>query len=181
MGQFCSSILGKSNWVPHWLNKVEEVHFMKILSTSHGNHFHFFLICPTGKVRVTVMDMAYITWVRDVLGMRCLAYELFVVRVVLGTIFFFFFWGGGLLFLCTTCLGYELSIIRSHKCICLTHWGRVTHKCVGKLTIIVLVQTMACRLDGAKLLSELARNIVMLILPRRFRCQGWMSAHTGVG
>ena len=34
---------------------------------------------------------------------------------------------------------------------CLTHWGRVTHICVGKLT---LVQIMACRLNGAKPLSE---------------------------
>ena len=37
----------------------------------------------------------------------------------------------------------------------LTHWGRVTHiyVCVGKLTII-LVQIMACRLNGVKPLSE---------------------------
>ena len=33
----------------------------------------------------------------------------------------------------------------------LTHWSRVTHWCVGKLS---LVQIMACRLDGAKPLSE---------------------------
>ena len=35
---------------------------------------------------------------------------------------------------------------------CLTHWGRVTHICVGNLTI--LVQIMACRLAGSKPLSE---------------------------
>ena len=34
----------------------------------------------------------------------------------------------------------------------LTHWGRVTLICVGKLTIIVSI--MACRLVGAKPLSE---------------------------
>ena len=34
----------------------------------------------------------------------------------------------------------------------LTHWGRVTHICVGNLTS--LVQIMACRLDGAKPLPE---------------------------
>ena len=33
----------------------------------------------------------------------------------------------------------------------LTHWGRVTHIGVGKLS---LVQIMACHLDGAKPLSE---------------------------
>ena len=36
--------------------------------------------------------------------------------------------------------------------IALTHWGRGTHICVSKLTIIV--QIMACRLAGAKPLSE---------------------------
>ena len=34
----------------------------------------------------------------------------------------------------------------------LTHWGRVTHICVGNLTIID--SDMACRLDGAKPLSK---------------------------
>ena len=34
----------------------------------------------------------------------------------------------------------------------LTHWGRVTHICVSKITIIGSVK--ACRLDGAKPLSE---------------------------
>ena len=137
MGQFSSSILSKSNRVPYWLNKVEEVHFMKILSTSHRNHFHVFEFVQPEKYELP--SWIRLTWVRDVLGMRCLASELFVVRVVLGTIFFFFFFffgGGGLFFLMYACIGYELSIIRSHKCICLTHWGRVTHKCVGKLTII---------------------------------------------
>ena len=42
--------------------------------------------------------------------------------------------------------------IYSHSCLALTHWGRVTHICVNKLTI--MVQIMACRLAGAKPLSE---------------------------
>ena len=36
----------------------------------------------------------------------------------------------------------------------LTHWGRVTHKCVSKLHEPSLVQIMVCRLDGAKPLSK---------------------------
>ena len=40
------------------------------------------------------------------------------------------------------------------SCVTLTHWGPVTHICVSKLTIIQLVQTMACRLTGAKSSSE---------------------------
>ena len=40
----------------------------------------------------------------------------------------------------------------------LIHWGRVTHICVSELTIIV--QIMACRLHGAKTLSEQRWNIV---------------------
>ena len=37
------------------------------------------------------------------------------------------------------------------NCYILTHWGRVTHICVSKVTIIV---SEACRLVGAKPLSE---------------------------
>ena len=36
----------------------------------------------------------------------------------------------------------------------LTHWGRVTHICVSNLTTIGSGNIMACRLDGAKPLSE---------------------------
>ena len=44
----------------------------------------------------------------------------------------------------------------------LTHWGRVTHICVDKLS---LVQIMACLLDGAKPLSERTNAGILLIGP----------------
>ena len=49
--------------------------------------------------------------------------------------------------------------MQMYSYVSLTHWGRVTHICVGKLTIIInkipaLVQIMAWRRPGDKPLSE---------------------------
>ena len=46
------------------------------------------------------------------------------------------------------------AILSRPQCVMLlTHWGRVTHICVGKLTIIGS-DLMGCRLDGTKPLSD---------------------------
>ena len=52
----------------------------------------------------------------------------------------------------------NLSVI----CRCLTHWGRMKNICVGKVIKPLLVQIMACRLFGAKSLSESMRSYYYL-------------------
>ena len=48
--------------------------------------------------------------------------------------------------------GYIIASIQNE----ITHWGRVPHICVNKLTVIV--QKMACRQVGTKPLSEPMRE-----------------------